>query len=75
MGRTRSITLTILFILIAFAATAVTALKDFSLASIDMKEFQAVQPMYTISACPGSTAGQDPPPTSRSRAPYTISPS
>ncbi|SSC13920.1 protein of unknown function [Mesotoga infera] len=50
MGRTRSITLTILFILIAFAATAVTALKDFSLASIDMKEFQAVQPMYTISA-------------------------
>ena len=50
MDRTRSIPITILFILIAFAATAVTALKDFSLASIDMKEFQAVQPMYTISA-------------------------
>ncbi len=50
MGRTRSITLAILFLLIVSAAMALIELKDFSLASIDMKEFQAVQPMYTISA-------------------------
>ena len=50
MCRKRTITLAILFLLIVSAAMALIELKDFSLASIDMKEFQAVQPMYTISA-------------------------